>query len=612
VKNKTKRNSHTVSQLTLKITQERNMSYDRNGGNDGNGPNKYVPPFMRKKMEEDYSRDRKHPTASPYSGSNYSNGGRDHFNGSNADGDSWKNPRYTPYGGRGGARDGRDRFNQGYGGKDGRDTGRGQERVAYTREEASEEELFSKNNTGINFDKYENIPVETFGKNIPQPIDDFKSANFPTSLQRNIELAKFTKPTPVQRYSIPIVMESRDLMACAQTGSGKTGGFLFPTISRLLKDGSGKNFIEEGEGRDYVRKAAPSVLVLAPTRELTTQIYDEARKFTFRTGLRSVVVYGGTDIRYQINQCSRGCEILVATPGRLVDLIDRGIVTLQKIQYLILDEADRMLDMGFEQQIRYIVEKANMPEAGKRVTLMFSATFPKNIQKLAADFLYDYVFLTVGRVGSTTENITQQFELCSDFNKKDLLLQHLNKNKEGLTLIFVQTKKEADYLEDFLVQNGFRTSSIHGDRSQREREFALRNFKRGVTPILVATDVASRGLDIENVSHVINYDMPENIDDYVHRIGRTGRAGNTGRSTAFFTDKNKNMANEIIKLLEETNQQIPDFLKRFHEENRTYKNQSYGRYGGGRGGSRGGGRGGHPFGRVFGGGRGGYGSRGGY
>ncbi|KAL0490330.1 ATP-dependent RNA helicase DDX3 [Acrasis kona] len=298
------------------------------------------------------------------------------------------------------------------------------------------------------------------------------------------------------------------------------------------------------------RKASPTVLVLAPTRELTTQIFDEARKFTFKTGLHSIVVYGGTDIRNQITQCSRGCDILVATPGRLVDLIDRGHVTLSSVHFLVLDEADRMLDMGFEPQIRYIVEKTGMPEPGYRNTLMFSATFPKNIQKLASDFLSDYVFLTVGRVGSTTENITQQFESCSDYNKKDLLMQHISQSKDGLTLIFVQTKKEADYLENFLVQNGFRTSSIHGGRSQCEREYALNNFKKGITTILVATDVASRGLDIENVNHVINYDMPENIDDYVHRIGRTGRNGNTGVSTGFFTDKNKNLASELIKLLE--------------------------------------------------------------
>jgi ATP-dependent RNA helicase DDX3X len=484
------------------------------------------------------------------------------------------------------------------------DRGFGSDR--YTREEASEEELFSTNiNSGINFDKYENIPVETKGRNVPEPIDDFKSIKLPPTLQRNIELAKFVRPTPVQRYSIPIVGNKRDLMACAQTGSGKTGGFLFPVISRLLlenirPDENSSNADNYG-GYSGRRKAAPTVLVLAPTRELTTQIYDEARKFTYKTGLHSIVVYGGTDIRYQITQCQRGCDILVATPGRLVDLIDRGHVTLTNVHFLVLDEADRMLDMGFEPQIRYIVEKAGMPEAGVRNTLMFSATFPKNIQKLAADFLHDYVFLTVGRVGSTTENITQQFESCTDYNKKDLLLQHINRSKDGLTLIFVQTKKEADYLENFLVQNNFRTSSIHGDRTQREREIALKNFKKGITPILVATDVASRGLDIDNVNHVINYDMPENIDDYVHRIGRTGRAGNVGVSTAFFTDKNKNLAADLIKLLEETNQIVPDFMKRAREESKYGSSGGYGRRGG-YGGSRGGG---HPFSGGF-----GYGNRG--
>jgi ATP-dependent RNA helicase DDX3X len=280
---------------------------------------------------------------------------------------------------------------------------------------------------------------------------------------------------------------------------------------------------------------------------------------------------------------------------------------------------DLKSSMGFEPQIRYIVEKAGMPEAGVRNTLMFSATFPKNIQKLAQDFLNDYIFLTVGRVGSTTENITQQFESCTDYNKKDLLLQHVTRSKDGLTLIFVQTKKEADYLENFLVQNGFRTSSIHGDRTQREREYALKNFKKGITPILVATDVASRGLDIDNVNHVINYDMPENIDDYVHRIGRTGRAGNTGVSTAFFTEKNKNLAVDLIKLLEETNQQVPDFMKRAREESRFgssggYRRGGGGSYGGSSGGSSGG-RGGHPFGGGgfgYGGSSSGGGSRGGY
>jgi ATP-dependent RNA helicase DDX3X len=490
----------------------------------------------------------------------------------------------------------------------------------YTRDEATEEELFSSNNnSGINFDKYENIPVDTKGRNVPEPIDDFKSVKLPSALQRNIELARFAKPTPVQRYSIPIVAEKRDLMACAQTGSGKTGGFLFPVISRLLSenirpDENSSNADNYG-GYSGRRKAAPTVLVLAPTRELTTQIYDEARKFTYKTGLHSVVVYGGTDIRHQITQCQRGCDLLVATPGRLVDLIDRGHVTLTSVHFLVLDEADRMLDMGFEPQIRYIVEKAGMPEAGVRNTLMFSATFPRNIQKLAADFLNDYIFLTVGRVGSTTENITQQFESCTDYNKKDLLLQHVNRSKDGLTLIFVQTKKEADYLENFLVQNGFRTSSIHGDRTQREREYALKNFKKGVTPILVATDVASRGLDIDNVNHVINYDMPENIDDYVHRIGRTGRAGNTGVSTAFFTDKNKNLAAELIKLLEETNQSVPDFMKRAREDSRYGSSNNYrrgggGGYGGGRGNSHpfGGGSGGFGYGSS----RGGFGSSRGY
>ncbi|KAL0476859.1 DBP1 [Acrasis kona] len=546
--------------------------------------------------------------------------GREEYSGkSNGD---WKAPRYQPYNG------GNNRSNGHMnGGNNNNNNSNDQGFTPYTREEATEEELFKEaHNSGINFDKYENIPVETFGKDVPAPVDDFKSSEFPSSLQRNIDLAKFTKPTPVQRYSVPIVLNKRDLMACAQTGSGKTGGFLFPVICRLLKEGTGKNFIEDegppqvhGYGRGQYRtrgRASPSTLVLAPTRELTTQIYDEARKFTYRTGLRSVVVYGGADIRGQIRQLDQGCDLLVATPGRLVDLIDRKLVTLSKIKFFVLDEADRMLDMGFEQQMRYIVEKTDLTEKANRNTLMFSATFPKNIQKLAADFLNTYIFLQVGRVGSTTENITQKFEYCTDFNKKELLMEHLPKVKQGgLSLIFVQTKREADYLEDFLIQNGIRTSSIHGDRSQREREYALRNFKNGVTRVLVATDVASRGLDIENVHHVINYDLPENIDDYVHRIGRTGRAGNVGVATSFFTDKNRNLSRDLMKLLDEAKQEVPEFLRKMVSEYRGggggYRGRGRGGrgYGGGRGGYNGGGgfgggQGGHPFGGGFGGGQG--------
>ena len=245
-----------------------------------------------------------------------------------------------------------------------------------------------------------------------------------------------------------------------------------------------------------------------------------------------------------------GCDLIVATPGRLVDLIERGRITLEQIRFLVLDEADRMLDMGFEPQIRRIVEQENMPSEGRQ-TLMFSATFPKPIQRLAGDFLDNYIYLTVGRVGSSTDLITQHLQYVESRDKRDALME-LIQIVSGLTLVFVETKRSADALEDYLLQNGIAATSIHGDRSQREREDALIAFRSGRYPVLVATDVAARGLDIPNVTHVINYDLPNTIDDYVHRIGRTGRAGKKGQATAFINEDDKSLFRDLFDVLAET------------------------------------------------------------
>jgi ATP-dependent RNA helicase DDX3X len=342
-----------------------------------------------------------------------------------------------------------------------------------------------------------------------------------------------------------------------------------------------------GYGRP--RKAYPTALILAPTRELVSQIHDEARKFAYRSWVRPAVVYGGADMNTQLRQIERGCDLLSATPGRLVDLIERGRISLANVKYLVLDEADRMLDMGFEPQIRRIVQGEDMPGVMDRQTLMFSATFPRDIQLLAKDFLKDYVFLSVGRVGSTSENITQKIEYVEDHDKRSVLLDIIASDPAGgLTLVFVETKRMADMLSDFLLANHIAATSIHGDRTQRERETALQTFRTGRTPILVATAVAARGLDIPNVTHVVNYDLPSDIDDYVHRIGRTGRAGNTGVSTAFLNRGNKNIVRDLVELLREANQEIPTWLETVAHE-ASFGSGSY-RGGGGRGG-RGGGRG---------------------
>lgn len=276
------------------------------------------------------------------------------------------------------------------------------------RNEKLEKELFSNSNTGINFEKYDDIPVEATGDDVPDHIDTFAESDLGEIGQMNLASCKYDTPTPVQKYAIPIISKGRDLMACAQTGSGKTAAFLLPSLCSLYKNGPGESQKATLSQRGGRRKLFPLALVLSPTRELASQIYDEARKFSYRSHVRACVIYGGADVGAQMRDLDRGCHVLVATPGRLVDFLDRGKIGLQYIRFLTLDEADRMLDMGFEPQIRRIVEENQMPSKGKRQTLMFSATFPKEIQILARDFLENYIFLAVGRVGSTSTNITQK------------------------------------------------------------------------------------------------------------------------------------------------------------------------------------------------------------
>lgn len=433
--------------------------------------------------------------------------------------------------------------------------------VPLPKDDRLEIELFGTGNTGINFSKYEDIPVEATGDQVPRHITSFEEVQLTEIIRNNISLARYDTPTPVQKYAIPIIIGRRDVMACAQTGSGKTAAFLVPILNQMYERGP------PNINRGYRRKQFPFGLVLAPTRELATQIYDESKKFSYRSRVRPCVVYGGANIVEQIRDLDRGCHLLVATPGRLLDMIDRGKIGLDYCRYLVLDEADRMLDMGFEPQIRRILEKENMPRTGERQTLMFSATFPSPIQMLARDFLDNYIFLAVGRVGSTSENITQKVVWVEEHDKRSFLLDLLNAadlqqpSAESLTLVFVETKKGADSLEEFLHNEGYPVTSIHGDRTQREREDALRQFRSGNTPILVATAVAARGLDIPHVKHVINFDLPSDVEEYVHRIGRTGRMGNLGLATSFFNDRNRNLATAMLDLLVEAKQDLPSWLE---------------------------------------------------
>lgn len=428
-----------------------------------------------------------------------------------------------------------------------------------------EAELFGKSkvNSGINFDKYDDIPVTASGNDVPAPIESFESGNFHPLLTNVFRLSNFTKPTPIQKHAFSIVQSGRDLMACAQTGSGKTGAFLIPIISRMLASGPSAPSNGGGRSRIGIRQAFPKAIILAPTRELAQQIFDDARTFTYKSWIRPAVIYGGVPISGQMAQIDRGCDLLVATPGRLTDILMRGKVCLSMVDFLVLDEADRMLDMGFEVQIRKIVLESGMrdPEEGRN-TLMFSATFPKDIQELAREFLNDYIFVTVGKVGASSENIKQRIEYVQDSEKYSLLRDLLDKDAQsgGLVLVFVETKMKADRLDQDLYQAGVRCCAIHGDRTQEERTAALRLFREGSVNVLIATSVASRGLDIPNVTHVINYELPGDMNDYVHRIGRTGRAGNIGRATTFFTDANRNCAADLVKILQDAKQEVPSWL----------------------------------------------------
>ncbi|XP_076339788.1 putative ATP-dependent RNA helicase Pl10 [Tachypleus tridentatus] len=452
-----------------------------------------------------------------------------------------------------------------------------------------ERQLFGNSHTGINFDKYEDIPVEATGDDCPSHINTFDDCSLTEIIANNIKLARYTRPTPVQKYAIPIILAKRDLMACAQTGSGKTAAFLVPILNHIYENGPPKNLPEPPKFSSRI-KQYPLALVLSPTRELACQIYDESLKFAYRSRVKPCVVYGGADPVQQMNDLDRGCHLLVATPGRLVDMMERGKISLELVKYLVLDEADRMLDMGFEPQIRRIVLEDNMAPTGSRLTMMFSATFPKKVCELARNFLDNYIFLAVGRVGSTSENITQKIVWVDELDKRSFLLDLLNavglKNgsapPDSLTLTFVETKKGADSLEHFLAEEGYPVTSIHGDRSQREREDALWSFRSGRTPIIVATAVAARGLDIPNVKHVINFDLPSDIEEYVHRIGRTGRVGNLGLATSFFNEKNRNISLDLMELITEAKQDCPDWLAALAKEVQTEQRASNSRrYGGG-------------------------------
>ncbi|XP_033019972.1 probable ATP-dependent RNA helicase DDX4 isoform X1 [Lacerta agilis] len=418
-----------------------------------------------------------------------------------------------------------------------------------------EEAIFAHYQTGINFDKYDNILVEVSGHDPPPAILTFEEANLCPTLMKNIARSGYLKLTPVQKYSIPIIMAGRDLMACAQTGSGKTAAFLIPILAHMMRDGV--------TASQFEHQQQPECIIVAPTRELINQIFLESRKFAHGTCIRPVVTYGGTQTGHSLRQIMQGCNILCATPGRLLDFIGREKIGLSKLQYLVLDEADRMLDMGFGPDMKKLILSPGMPSKEKRQTLMFSATFPEEIQRLAGEFLKaEYLFVVVGQVGGACSDVQQTILKVNQYDKREKLVEILNGTGDKRTMVFVETKKKADFIATFLCQENIATTSIHGDREQREREEALYYFRSGKCPVLVATSVAARGLDIENVQHVINFDLPSAIDEYVHRIGRTGRCGNIGKATSFFDPSSDSaIAQPLVKVLADAQQEVPVWLE---------------------------------------------------
>ncbi len=364
----------------------------------------------------------------------------------------------------------------------------------------------------------------------------FADLELAPELLKSLSASGYTIPTPIQAQAIPLVLQGRDLMAGAQTGTGKTAAFALPVIQKLLPFAS----TSTSPARHAVR-----ALILVPTRELAVQVEASVKAYAQHTHLRSLVVFGGVDIRTQTPHLKTGVEILVATPGRLLDHIEMKSVQLNQVQMLVLDEADRMLDMGFMPDLKRIL--ALLPKT--RQNLMFSATFSAEIKKLSAEFLNDPTLIEVARSNATAENVTQKVYLVAHEDKHALLAQLLRGNDATQAIVFTKTKLTASRLARQLQREGVAADAIHGDKSQLERMQALEAFKQGKVTVLIATDVAARGLDIDHLPMVINYEIPHAPEDYVHRIGRTGRAGASGTAISLVSPDEEKYLQEIEKLI---------------------------------------------------------------
>ncbi|XP_046969036.1 ATP-dependent RNA helicase dbp2-like isoform X3 [Vanessa cardui] len=382
------------------------------------------------------------------------------------------------------------------------------------------------------------------GRDVPAPSIFFEEGGFPDYAMKEILKQGFPNPTPIQAQGWPIALSGRDMVGIAQTGSGKTLAYILPAIVHIINQPR------------LLRDEGPIVLVLAPTRELAQQIQQVAQEFGQSVQVRNTCIFGGAPKGPQGRTLERGVEIVIATPGRLIDFLEKDTTNLRRCTYLVLDEADRMLDMGFEPQIRKIIEQIR-PD---RQVLMWSATWPKEVQNLAEEFLHDYIQINIGSLSlSANHNILQIVDVCEEWEKNEkllTLLTEISSEEETKTIIFAETKRKVDEITKTINRSGWRALAIHGDKNQQDRDYVLQQFRHARSSILVATDVAARGLDVEDVKFVINYDYPNNSEDYVHRIGRTGRSHNTGTAYTLFTPNNSAKAKDLLSVLQEANQVV--------------------------------------------------------
>lgn len=365
--------------------------------------------------------------------------------------------------------------------------------------------------------------------------EDFKLNH---ALLKALAEEAYKTPTPIQEQSIPIVMRGKDLLGCAQTGTGKTAAFAVPILHLLAKT-------ENNSGRKNIR-----ALIVTPTRELAIQIDESFKAYGKYTGLKSTVIFGGVKQGQQTNQLRKGVDILIATPGRLLDLQQQGFVNLRNLEIFVLDEADRMLDMGFIHDVKKIIRL--LPQ--QRQTLLFSATMPKDIVQLAQSLLVNPERVDITPAVSTADTVKQHVYFVNQNDKRALLLHLLELDEIDSVLVFTRTKYGADKLVKILLRNNIKAEAIHGNKSQNARQKALGNFKQGKTRVLVATDIAARGIDVDGLSHVINFEIPDVPETYVHRIGRTGRAGTFGTALSLCSAEEKQNWKGISKLV---TRQIP-------------------------------------------------------